>query len=133
MTATLADRRGSLTIDDEGTPTQRNVLIDNGRLVGLMQDRQKTRALMGREAHRQRPAPEPRLLRRLPRMTNTIMLGGDKRPAGDHRLGEEGPLLAPISAAARSTIVSGKFRLHHHRRLPDRGRQARRAGEGAPP
>ena len=43
---TLADRRGSLTIDDEGTPTQRNVLIENGRLVGLMQDRQNAR-LMG--------------------------------------------------------------------------------------
>jgi TldD protein len=43
---TLNDRRGSLTIDDEGTPTQRNVLIENGRLVGLMQDRMNAR-LMG--------------------------------------------------------------------------------------
>ncbi len=43
---TLNDRRGSLTIDDEGTPTQRNVLIEDGRLVGLMQDRMNAR-LMG--------------------------------------------------------------------------------------
>src|SRR5918994_1824698 len=61
---TLADRRGSLTIDDEGTPTQRNVLIENGRLVGLMQDRQNAR-LMGvkptgngrRQSHAYAPMP----------------------------------------------------------------------------
>src|SRR5260370_34678706 len=75
---TMADRRGSLTIDDESTPTQRNVLIENGKLVGLMQDRMNAR-LMGvkptgngrRQSHSYAP---------MPRMTNTIMLGGDKDP-----------------------------------------------------
>lgn len=76
---TIADRRGSLTVDDEGTPTQRTVLIDNGILVGAMQDRLNAR-LTGtvstgngrRESARFAP---------MPRMTNTIMLGGDTDPA----------------------------------------------------
>src|SRR5207344_2128133 len=75
---TLADRRGSLTIDDEGTPTNRTVLIENGRLVGLMQDRQNAR-LMGVKptgnGRRQSHAYAP-----MPRMTNTFMLAGDKNP-----------------------------------------------------
>ena len=75
---TIPDRRGSLTIDDEGTPTQRNVLIENGGLVGLMQDRMNAR-LMGVKptgnGRRQSHAYPP-----MPRMTNTIMLGGDKDP-----------------------------------------------------
>jgi TldD protein len=72
---TIPDRRGSLSFDDEGTPSQRNVLIDDGVLVGYMQDRQNAR-LMGvaptgngrRESHAHIP---------MPRMTNTYMLGGD--------------------------------------------------------
>lgn len=71
---TLPDRRGSISIDDEGTPSQRNVLIEDGILVGYMQDRQNAR-LMGvaptgngrRESHAHVP---------MPRMTNTYMLGG---------------------------------------------------------
>jgi hypothetical protein len=57
---TLPDRRGSITIDDEGTPSQRNVLIEDGILVGYLQDRMK-RASDGWEIHRQRQA---RILRR---------------------------------------------------------------------
>ena len=53
---TIAERRGSLTIDDEGTPTDYNVLIEDGKLVGYMQDRQNAR-LMGMAADRQRPPP----------------------------------------------------------------------------
>ena len=53
---TMPERRGSLTIDDEGTPTGRNVLIEDGILVGYMQDRQNAR-LMRHDAHRQWPAP----------------------------------------------------------------------------
>ena len=75
---TINDRRGSLSIDDEGTPTQRTVLIEDGKLVGYMQDRQNAR-LMG-------VAPTGNGRRQsfahpiLPRMTNTLMLGGDKSP-----------------------------------------------------
>jgi TldD protein len=71
----LAGRRGSLTIDDEGTPTERTVLIEDGVLKGYMHDRMSAR-LMGMEAtgngRRQSYAYLP-----MPRMTNTAMLGGD--------------------------------------------------------
>lgn len=71
---TLPDRRGSLTIDDEGTPTQRTVLIENGILQGYMQDRLNAR-LMGTSStgngRRQSYAHVP-----IPRMTNTFMLSG---------------------------------------------------------
>ncbi len=71
---TLPDRRGSLTVDDEGTPTSRTVLIEDGVLVGFMQDRLNAR-LMGMRAtgngRRQSYAHAP-----MPRMTNTIMLAG---------------------------------------------------------
>ncbi|MGO4909068.1 metalloprotease TldD [Pseudorhodobacter sp. W20_MBD10_FR17] len=75
---TIPDRRGSISFDDEGTPSQRNVLIEDGRLVGYMQDRQNAR-LMGvaptgngrRESHAHIP---------MPRMTNTYMLGGTTPP-----------------------------------------------------
>jgi TldD protein len=76
---TIPDRRGSITVDDEGTPSGKNVLIEDGKLVGYMQDRQNAR-LMGvaptgngrRESYAHIP---------MPRMTNTYMLGGDTDPA----------------------------------------------------
>lgn len=75
---TIPERRGSLTIDDEGTPSGRNVLIEDGKLVGLMQDRQNAR-LMGMKptgnGRRESYACAP-----MPRMMNTMMLGGDKTP-----------------------------------------------------
>ena len=72
---TLPNRRGSISVDDEGTPSARNVLIEDGVLVGYMQDRQNAR-LMGvaptgngrRESYAHAP---------MPRMTNTMMLSGD--------------------------------------------------------
>ncbi len=71
---TIAARRGSLTIDDEGTPGENTVLIEDGRLIGYMQDRQNAR-LMGMEptgnGRRQSYSHIP-----MPRMTNTYMLGG---------------------------------------------------------
>jgi TldD protein len=76
---TIPDRRGSITVDDEGTPSRRNVLIEDGILVGLMQDRQNAR-LMGVEptgnGRRQSYAHTP-----MPRMTNTYMLGGESDPS----------------------------------------------------
>ena len=72
---TMDDRRGSITIDDEGTPSQRNVLIENGILKGYMQDRQNAR-LMGvnptGNGRRESFAHTP-----MPRMTNTFMMNGN--------------------------------------------------------
>ena len=72
---TMAMRRGSLSIDDEGTPTNRTVLIEDGILVGYMQDRQNAR-LMGMKptgnGRRESFAHVP-----MPRMTNTFMLAGN--------------------------------------------------------
>lgn len=76
---TIPDRRGSLTIDDEGTPSAKNVLIEDGVLVGFMQDRQNARlmgALPTGNGRRESFAHVP-----MPRMTNTYMLGGDASPA----------------------------------------------------
>ncbi len=74
---TIPDRRGSISFDDEGTQSGKNVLIDDGILVGYMQDRQNAR-LMGVEptgnGRRQSFAHTP-----MPRMTNTYMLGGDAK------------------------------------------------------
>ena len=75
---TIPDRRGSITVDEEGTPSGENTLIEDGILVGYMQDRQNAR-LMGvkptgngrRESHAHAP---------MPRMTNTYMLSGDAQP-----------------------------------------------------
>ncbi|KUF08779.1 metalloprotease TldD [Pseudoponticoccus marisrubri] len=75
---TMPDRRGSITVDDEGTPSGRNVLIEDGVLVGYMQDRQNAR-LMGVEptgnGRRESYAHIP-----MPRMTNTYMTGGTADP-----------------------------------------------------
>ncbi|MBN8187388.1 metalloprotease TldD [Salipiger thiooxidans] len=76
---TIPDRRGSITVDDEGTPSGKNVLIEDGILVGYMQDRQNAR-LMGVEptgnGRRESYAHAP-----MPRMTNTYMPGGETDPA----------------------------------------------------
>ena len=75
---TMDDRRGSLTIDDEGTPSQRTVLIEDGILKGYMQDRMNAR-LMGKAStgngRRESYANAP-----IPRMTNTYMLDGEHDP-----------------------------------------------------
>ncbi len=75
---TIPDRRGSITVDDEGTPGAKNTLIEDGVLVGYMQDRQNAR-LMGvpptGNGRRQSYAHAP-----MPRMTNTYMLSGDADP-----------------------------------------------------
>ncbi len=75
---TIPDRRGSISVDDEGTAPRRNVLIEDGVLVGYLQDRQNAR-LMGVEptgnGRRESYASAP-----MPRMTNTFMLGGDATP-----------------------------------------------------
>ncbi|NNU17006.1 metalloprotease TldD [Parvularcula sp. ZS-1/3] len=103
---TIEGRRGSLTVDDEGTPTSRTTLIEDGILKGFMQDRMNAR-LMGvaptgngrRESHQHAP---------MPRMTNTFMLGGDKPRAELIESVKDG-IYAVNFAGGQVDITSGKF------------------------
>ncbi|CAN5659909.1 metalloprotease TldD [soil metagenome] len=103
---TIADRRGSLNVDDEGNASQRNVLIDDGILKGYIQDSMNAR-LMGvkptgngrRESYAHIP---------MPRMTNTYMLGGDKEPAEVIASIKKG-LYASNFGGGQVDITSGKF------------------------
>ncbi len=103
---TIAERRGSLTIDDEGTPTNRTVLIEDGKLVNYMQDRQNAR-LMGMEAtgngRRQSYAHAP-----MPRMTNTMMLGGSHTPEEILASVKDGIYCVSFNGG-QVDITSGKF------------------------
>jgi TldD protein len=103
---TIRDRRGSLTIDDEGTPSQRTVLIEDGILTGYLQDRQNAR-LMGMKptgnGRRQSFAHHP-----MPRMTNTIMLGGSHAPEEIIKSVRKG-LYAVNFGGGQVDITSGKF------------------------
>jgi len=103
---TIESRRGSITVDDEGTPSAYNVLIENGKLVGYMQDRQNAR-LMGMKAtgngRRQGYAHTP-----MPRMTNTYMLGGDKTPEEIIASVKKG-VYAVSFGGGQVDITSGKF------------------------
>jgi TldD protein len=103
---TIADRRGSLSIDDEGNPTTRNVLIEDGILRGYLQDRMNAR-LMGvaptGNGRRESYAAIP-----MPRMTNTFMLGGDKDPQEIIASVARG-LYAVNFGGGEVDITSGKF------------------------
>lgn len=102
----IADRRGSLSIDDEGTPTQENILIEDGILKGYMQDRLNAR-LMGvaptGNGRRQSYAHAP-----MPRMTNTFMKGGSDDPAELLSRVKSG-VFAKNFGGGQVDIVSGKF------------------------
>jgi TldD protein len=103
---TMPDRRGSLTVDDEGTPTSRTVLIEDGILVGYLQDRLNAR-LMGMRAtgngRRESYAHAP-----MPRMTNTVMLGGSHTPEEMIASVKRG-LYAVNFGGGQVDITSGKF------------------------
>ena len=103
---TIANRRGSLNVDDEGVPTGRNVLIENGILRGYMQDRLNAR-LMGvpetGNGRRESYAHPP-----MPRMTNTFMLAGQDDPADIIRSVPRG-LYAVNFGGGQVDITSGKF------------------------
>jgi len=103
---TIPDRRGSLSVDDEGTPTNRTTLIEDGFLVGYMQDRQNAR-LMGvaptGNGRRQSYAHIP-----MPRMTNTIMLGGQTDPAEIVASVKDG-IYAVNFGGGQVDITNGKF------------------------
>ncbi len=102
----LPDRRGSLSIDDEGTPTRETVLIEDGILKGYMQDRLNAR-LMGVEAtgngRRESYAHAP-----MPRMTNTFMKAGNDDPAELLSRVKKG-IFAKAFGGGQVDIVSGKF------------------------
>ena len=103
---TIADRRGSLNVDDEGNPTRRNVLIEDGVLVGYMQDTMNAR-LMGvpvtgngrRESYASLP---------MPRMTNTLMLNGDRDPQEIIASVKDG-IYAASFEGGQVDITNGKF------------------------
>ncbi|RUS58564.1 metalloprotease TldD [Pseudorhodobacter sp. E13] len=103
---TIPDRRGSISFDDEGTPSAKNVLIEDGKLVGYMQDRQNAR-LMGvaptgngrRESHAHIP---------MPRMTNTYMLGGNTDP-GEIVASLKDGIYAVGFGGGQVDITNGKF------------------------
>ena len=103
---TLEGRRGSLNVDDEGTPTQRTVLIENGILRGYLQDRLNAK-LMGmsptgngrRESYAHLP---------MPRMTNTFMLAGEDDPEDIVRSVSQG-IYAVSFGGGQVDITSGKF------------------------
>ena len=103
---TIHDRRGSLSIDDEGTPTKSTTLIEDGILVGYMQDRMNAR-LMDMAAtgngRRQSYAHAP-----MPRMTNTYMLAGDKDP-GEILESVENGVYAVNFGGGQVDITNGKF------------------------
>jgi TldD protein len=102
----IGDRRGSLTIDDEGTPTQRNVLIEDGILKSYIQDRLNAR-LMGvaptGNGRRENFSYAP-----MPRMTNTFMLGGRDDP-GEILARAKNGIYAKSFGGGQVDITSGKF------------------------
>ena len=103
---TIPDRRGSINVDDEGTPSRQNLLIEDGILVGYMQDRQNAR-LMGVKptgnGRRQSYAHHP-----MPRMTNTFMPNGVHDP-GEIIASTAKGLYAVNFSGGQVDIVSGKF------------------------
>jgi TldD protein len=103
---TIADRRGSLNVDDEGHPTQRNVLIEDGILKGYIQDSLNARLMKvppTGNGRRESYAHVP-----MPRMTNTYMLGGDRVPEEIVASIKKG-LYATNFGGGQVDITSGKF------------------------
>jgi len=103
---TLSSRRGSLSIDDEGTPTNRTVLIEDGILVGYMQDRQNARLMNMRptgNGRRESYAHVP-----MPRMTNTYMLAGTRDP-GEILASVKNGIYAVSFGGGQVDITSGKY------------------------
>jgi TldD protein len=103
---TIDGRRGSLSIDDEGTPTSRTVLIEDGILKGYMQDRQNARLMgMAPTGNGRRQSYSSTIM---PRMTNTYMLGGDKDP-GEILESVKNGIYAVNFGGGQVDITNGKF------------------------
>jgi TldD protein len=103
---TLPERRGSLSIDDEGTPSARNVLIENGRLTGLMQDKLNARAMGATPTGNGRRESFAHLP--LPRMTNTYMMPGEHDPGEIIESVDDGVYAVNFNGG-QVDITSGKF------------------------
>ena len=103
---TLNTRRGSLSIDDEGTPTNRTVLIEDGILVGYMQDRQNARLMNMRPTGNGRRESYGHVP--MPRMTNTYMLSGGRDP-GEIIASVKNGIYAVSFGGGQVDITSGKY------------------------
>ncbi|SNX73962.1 microcin-processing peptidase 2 [Cereibacter ovatus] len=103
---TIPDRRGSISVDDEGTPSGRTVLIEDGILVGYMQDRQNARLMGGQSTGNGRREGYAHIP--MPRMTNTYMLGGDAAP-DDIVAGLTDGIYAVGFGGGQVDITNGKF------------------------
>ncbi|MGB0833972.1 MAG: metalloprotease TldD [Psychrobium sp.] len=103
---TIGDRRGSLNIDDEGTPAKRNVLIENGILKGYMFDKHNAHLMDTQSTGNGRRESYASLP--MPRMTNTFMLAGESDPKDIIASVEEG-IYAPNFGGGQVDITSGKF------------------------
>ena len=103
---TLADRRGSLTVDDEGTPSQRTVLIENGILKGYLQDKMNARLMKTVSTGNGRRQSYSHLP--MPRMTNTFLLPGSHDPREIIASVERG-LYAVNFGGGQVDITSGRF------------------------
>lgn len=103
---TIADRRGSLNIDDEGNPTQRNVLIEDGILRGYLQDTHNARLMKTKSSGSGRRESYAHLP--MPRMTNTFMMGGKDDPEEIIASLDKG-LYAVNFGGGQVDITSGKF------------------------
>ena len=103
---TIGNRRGSLSIDDEGTPTNRTVLIEDGILVGYMQDRQNARLMNMRPTGNGRRESFGHVP--MPRMTNTYMLAGERDP-GEIIASVKNGLYAVNFGGGQVDITSGKY------------------------
>ena len=124
---TLSGRRGSLNVDDEGTPTQCNTLIEGGILKGYMHDKMNARLMKTRSTgngRRESFAYAP-----MPRMTNTYMLPGKYDPEEIIASVDKG-IYAPNFGGGQVDITIGQVRVLGERGVPDRERQEDGAREG---
>src|SRR4029077_11868191 len=103
---TMAARRGSLSIDDEGTPTNRTGLIEDGELIGYMQDRQTARLMNMRPTGNGRRESYGHVP--MPRMTNTYMLAGGRDPNEIIASVKKG-IYAVSFGGGQVDITSGKY------------------------
>ena len=122
--ATLAQKRGSYGFDDEGVPSQRTLLIENGKLMGWMNDRLS--ALKMKDEPSGNGRRESYMFRPVPRMSNTMILPGEHDPESIIRETPSG-LLVRKMGGGQVNPVNRRFRVRGDRGLSHQGRQGGRA------